>query len=231
VRRRGFTLIELLVVIAIIAILAAILFPVFAKARAKARQAACLSNVKQITLAFMMYVSDYDECFPDDDYIPGSPYACGPPCYNECWWRFKVQPYVKNWRLFNCPMGYNEGATPGSYYIQYCDEYGVNANLVPRGAPGVSLARIDRAADVALLGDSCHWQWTVCNGLPLAYPNPRIKQLSGYGLGCGLVGKPQYVLDELTRHMGGSNVGFADGHSKWRNARDIAANIPTLAGP
>jgi len=63
-RRKGFTLIELLVVIAIIAILAAILFPVFAKAREKARQASCQSNLKQITLAFLMYASDYDEAYP-----------------------------------------------------------------------------------------------------------------------------------------------------------------------
>src|SRR5436853_4751504 len=63
-RNRGFTLIELLVVIAIIAILAAILFPVFAQAREKARAAACLSNTKQIALAFTMYTQDYDECTP-----------------------------------------------------------------------------------------------------------------------------------------------------------------------
>jgi len=62
--RKGFTLIELLVVIAIIAILAAILFPVFARAREKARQTSCLSNVKELGLGLMMYVQDYDECFP-----------------------------------------------------------------------------------------------------------------------------------------------------------------------
>jgi len=236
-RQSGFTLIELLVVIAIIAILAAILFPVFARARSKARQASCMSNLRQITLAFMMYVQDYDEVFPHDEYVSGSPYGCGPPCYNECWWRFRVQPYVKNWNLFNCPEGYMTNA--GSYYIQYTDEYGVNGYLVPRltwngaptGASVVSLARVGRPAEVALVGDSCHWQWTVCNGLPLAYPNPRIGNLPGYGLGCGLVGKPQWVLDQLTRHNGGSNIGFADGHVKWRSGRDIAANIPTLAGP
>ena len=229
-RRRGFTLIELLVVIAIIAILAAILFPVFAKAREKARQASCLSNVKQITLSFMMYVQDYDESFPNDDYIPGSPYACGPPCYNECWWRFKVQPYAKNWNVFNCPSGYMEAAGAGSYYIQYTDEYGVNANLIPRNAPGMALARIDRPAELALIGDSTHWQWTVCNGLPLAYPNPRIKKLWTISF-CGLIGQPQNILDQLTRHNGGSNIGFADGHSKWRNAHDIQAKIPSLANP
>src|SRR5436305_1411609 len=70
--RRGFTLIELLVVIAIIAILAAILFPVFAQAREKARQAMCLSNLKQIGNGFMMYVQDYDEIFPPTDYDVGA---------------------------------------------------------------------------------------------------------------------------------------------------------------
>ena len=69
-RKRGFTLIELLVVIAIIAILAAILFPVFARAREKARQSSCLSNVKQIGLGMMMYVQDYDERFPTLYYTP-----------------------------------------------------------------------------------------------------------------------------------------------------------------
>jgi prepilin-type N-terminal cleavage/methylation domain-containing protein/prepilin-type processing-associated H-X9-DG protein len=95
--RRGFTLIELLVVIAIIAILAAILFPVFAKAREKARQSSCLSNVKQIGLAVMQYKQDYDECWPWE-------------LYNVTWqptvplgWGGEIGPYVKNSQIFMCP--------------------------------------------------------------------------------------------------------------------------------
>ncbi len=92
-RHRGFTLIELLVVIAIVAILAAILFPVFARAREKARQASCLSNVKQIGLATMMYVQDYDETYPAHRSGPTADYD----------WPTPIVPYVKNGQLFACP--------------------------------------------------------------------------------------------------------------------------------
>ncbi len=101
-RRIGFTLIELLVVIAIIAILAAILFPVFARAREKARQITCASNLKQMGLAFFMYASDYDETFPMA-YL----------------WKTRLQPYIRNKEINRCPsrkdlpwyygQGYNIG--------------------------------------------------------------------------------------------------------------------------
>lgn len=92
--RRGFTLIELLVVIAIIAILAAILFPVFAKAREKARQSSCLSNTKQIALSILQYAQDYDERFPQTYFSPSTG--------NQCW-AMVVMPYVKNQQVFDCP--------------------------------------------------------------------------------------------------------------------------------
>jgi prepilin-type N-terminal cleavage/methylation domain-containing protein/prepilin-type processing-associated H-X9-DG protein len=98
----AFTLIELLVVIAIIAILAAILFPVFAQAREKARSISCLSNFKQVGLAVLMYVQDYDETVPDVD-------SCGfaGPCYVQYpadqAWTMVIQPYIKNWQVYRCP--------------------------------------------------------------------------------------------------------------------------------
>src|SRR6266853_1824422 len=109
-RRYGFTLIELLVVIAIIAILAAILFPVFAQARAKARQASCTSNVKQLSLGFMMYVQDYDETFPYWNW--GDSFGSGSrtPNHFESFWINAIYPYVKNGQVFACPSS-NDQAT------------------------------------------------------------------------------------------------------------------------
>src|SRR5476651_491034 len=97
-QKYAFTLIELLVVIAIIAILAAILFPVFAKAREKARQTQCASNLKQMALAEMQYVQDYDEIFPNQ----GIEYS-------------GLVPYTKSTQIFVCPDDKNGNANAGGY--------------------------------------------------------------------------------------------------------------------
>jgi prepilin-type N-terminal cleavage/methylation domain-containing protein/prepilin-type processing-associated H-X9-DG protein len=98
-KRRGFTLIELLVVIAIIAILAAILFPVFAQAREKARQASCVSNINQMVKAAIMYQQDYDGFYPQLHLSPGP----RPGTFEIRYWHILLHPYVKNWQVYRCP--------------------------------------------------------------------------------------------------------------------------------
>ncbi|MBM3473900.1 MAG: DUF1559 domain-containing protein [Armatimonadetes bacterium] len=119
-KRLGFTLIELLVVIAIIAILAAILFPVFAKAREKARETSCTSNVKQLALGFLMYAADYDQKFPGQTLAryPGGPtgYPQDACCVerNIAW--MVIMPYLKNNQILRCPSeddtAFTRPATP-----------------------------------------------------------------------------------------------------------------------
>ncbi len=126
---RGFTLIELLVVIAIIAILAAILFPVFSRARAKARQTACLSNVKQIGLALEMYCQDYDEAYPVVDHATG---------YG--WWA-PLYPYVKNAQVFRCPAYKAGAAEPSSdYALNGLFAHGVSQSFFQDAAGQISIA-------------------------------------------------------------------------------------------
>src|SRR5579871_4306181 len=143
-KRNAFTLIELLVVIAIIAILAAILFPVFAQAREKARQASCLSNTKQINLASQMYTQDYDEMFvinhydsanAGDNFGNGNNYADLPFTY---WWPRLLQPYFKSWGIFACPSCggdagvFSGGANSWIFNYQLFATYGYNyVNLSP----------------------------------------------------------------------------------------------------
>jgi prepilin-type N-terminal cleavage/methylation domain-containing protein/prepilin-type processing-associated H-X9-DG protein len=137
--KQGFTLIELLVVIAIIAILAAILFPVFAKAREKARATTCTSNEKQLGLAFQQYTQDYDECYPVDN--NGG---------NLNGWAGQLFPYVKSYNSFACP----DDSTVVSQY-RYVDSYAMNANLMA-GAPGAAnpysvLGKLTSPASTVLL--------------------------------------------------------------------------------
>src|SRR6187551_568249 len=111
--RRGFTLIELLVVIAIIAILAAILFPVFARARENARRSSCMSNLKQIGIGFMMYSQDYDEKYPlSFSYRPVAPdtgtWGSNASGYYWFWYQL-IYPYTKSFQLFRCPNGDQSG--------------------------------------------------------------------------------------------------------------------------
>ncbi len=210
--RHGFTLIELLVVIAIIAILAAILFPVFAKAREKARQSSCANNVKQMVLGHLQYVQDYDEKFTDDSAIPGNPVPVG----GICSWRFKIQPYIKNWQVFGCPSGETQRDW-SSTSVQGQGSYGFNTWLA-----NASLGSIANPAERLLQSDTRHWAIPSCWPGNVGYPTAG----SGYSP-CGAGAQANWT-DAHTRHNGGSNLGFVDGHMKWRSAGDIIGNANAL---
>ncbi len=124
-KRRGFTLIELLVVIAIIAILAAILFPVFAKAREKARGASCSANAKQVALGWMMYMQDYDGWYPT-----ARQNMIGPPL-GYATWRYIIEPYLKNTQMFTCPS--RPGTRGEMDYPGYEQSWDVRANYCCNG--------------------------------------------------------------------------------------------------
>jgi prepilin-type N-terminal cleavage/methylation domain-containing protein/prepilin-type processing-associated H-X9-DG protein len=177
-KHRAFTLIELLVVIAIIAILAAILFPVFAQARAKARQAVCLSNLKQIGLANMMYAQDYDEQFAG-----GWSYAANNDCgvglsllQQSSYWRVVLQPYIQKYMGANATNTWDmTGASRTNVYqcpqnaiddsMKAVTSYGANADEGMQGAPwlggkcgdgifGKPLASIQSPASLAMFADA-----------------------------------------------------------------------------
>jgi len=226
-KHRGFTLIELLVVIAIIAILAAILFPVFARAREKARQASCLSNIKQITNAAMMYVQDYDETLPPGLYGGAGPNA-GPILqlagYRDA--RDLVYPYVKNEQVFCCPSGEVGRTTSGNYGFnrRIC---GYTSTSPPE--PVTRLADLLAPADKYLCFDSGAY---LIHERYVTYPSGSFWYVPGTALGRS----PSSLSPPLSttwrvkdwqygRHNQGINIGFCDGHAKWLSGPTVAGDL------
>lgn len=216
--RRAFTLIELLVVIAIIAILAAILFPVFARAREKARQASCLSNVKQITLGFLMYVQDYDEMMLC--------YARG--WYNNPPWTFwphQLQPYIKNWQVYRCPSSMYAG--PMNYQGEYYPErpsYHFATWYWNRTANPPSLAMIQRPAEKMMISDGSH---PALGDNPPYRPWLAARECAQWTCGRMIATTRKWECI----HNEGNNIGFADGHAKWVRDLEIERQITWATNP
>jgi len=175
-RAKGFTLIELLVVIAIIAILAAILFPVFAQAREKARQISCLSNDKQMGLAFMQYVQDNDEDFPAGNLgnnntaqiapNTGTPGAGSLANQFGEGWSVAIYPYVKSNGLYKCADDSTSVATNGTG-TYYPVSYFMNSNIAV-GGTGVSDAQFNAVASTVVVGECTGVQSLLGGGPALA---------------------------------------------------------------
>ena len=222
-KRTGFTLIELLVVIAIIAILAAILFPVFARAKAKAKQASCSSNLKQIGLAIMMYASDYDSVYP-----PNWTGRCAAPGWD---WMEITQPYSKNWNLYMCPSASLGGQSPEGMSIQAC-AIGLGRSFVGRrGGYALNCGRTDDPAfaDQLGLGPGSNSNWNPKKEDVIRFPADIIMVIETSNIGCAMFcgsghagWRAPWVANYTSdRHNGGCNITFADGHVKWMSKQAI----------
>jgi prepilin-type N-terminal cleavage/methylation domain-containing protein/prepilin-type processing-associated H-X9-DG protein len=203
---RGFTLIELLVVIAIIALLAAILFPVFARARENARKSSCSNNLKQIGLGVAQYVQDYDETMPIMPYNSNAGPGLG-------WF---LNPYTKSPQLWRCPSHTSAGALNTTNYVN--PSYGYNSYFFANGATGFparALADIRSAATVAVSFDQWDGAWFIMDHCGAAGPADRIG------------GNPLSV-NARTRdgHLNSGNFLYADGHVKAMQSGKI--QIETL---
>jgi prepilin-type N-terminal cleavage/methylation domain-containing protein/prepilin-type processing-associated H-X9-DG protein len=208
-RGKGFTLIELLVVIAIIAILAAILFPVFARAREKARQTSCLSNVKQIGLGLLMYAQDFDEALPATYqwYVQGSDW----PLYS---WRSCINPYVKNAQLHTCPSDASGPGDPQEPAVFPHVSYGANENVMPgaRGTFDGSIGQITMPAETMMIFDAWSANTWCADGNWFG-----IRHDTCYG------GRASGIRNDgadISRHIGGFNACLCDGHAKWYKGGD-----------
>jgi prepilin-type N-terminal cleavage/methylation domain-containing protein/prepilin-type processing-associated H-X9-DG protein len=204
--RKGFTLIELLVVIAIIAILAAILFPVFARAREKARQSNCLSNLKQLMTGVLMYAQDYDENYPEAVVGALSPYNTpdgttvtdGMMPWPQC-----IFPYVKNVQIYNCPSVATGWDGDDSFWDV---SYAINMR-----AAGLAQAKVEYVSETMFLADAEGGDED---------SNPNNGEGMGLYPGSGLGG-----WDHIPgRHNEGANCGFCDGHGKWMKVSNIPSS-------
>ena len=248
-RVNAFTLIELLVVIAIIAILAAILFPVFARARENARRASCQSNLKQIGLGVMQYAQDFDETVPMGFY---SDPTKGTPAVS---WVRALDPYIKEYNVFRCPANtkdpFEAWSNPSYAFFanqQYLPSYGWNFNyLFPSAYNGsscatarpVKLAEIAKVSETVMTADTKNLGPDDAPLISYALESPAIQTapdvcnwFRGAGWGTGSSADNPTAQGQPSgsgatghfspRHLEGGNVAFMDGHVKWMTPGRLA---------
>ena len=251
-QRKAFTLIELLVVIAIIAILAAILFPVFAQARDKARSIACLSNTKQLALGVIQYSQDYDELLPVAGY--------NAQCRGR--WQWQIYPYVKNQQVFTCPnisqrpwvattnnnftcpnsgqtglvVGQNDkGGYGWSYALQ--GDNGNGASSLDN-APGYALASIQKPADTIIIGETGFVpNVAAASGWAMMAFDPRLTATAAGFAQPGLLAQGRHNTEQTFTMQGMPvpirgrlNLVFLDGHAKNLSLGQLFEVAPVVGG-
>jgi len=227
--RRGFTLVELLVVLSIVFLLAALLFPVVARAKDRARQASCYGNLRQIGLALRMYVEDNDERLPTYIVTTPLPPPNGRTPSGSWYWNEILYAYHRSQQVFYCPAGVRNGNPPNPLG----GHYGANTQVL-RGMP-VSIAVVAYPTTTYVFMDAGSFSMD-----PTYYTLPgqlvSIRYLAGMGDDTGP--KPALVPSlpklywndyEHGRHLGGVNMCFVDGHVKWMRPRTILAEAKTPA--
>ncbi len=207
---RAFTLIELLVVIAIIAILAAILFPVFAQAREKARQTACLSNMKQVGLGLTMYTQDWDEILPPGNTVNDFGAAKAPANFLG-----SIIPYTKNKQIFYCPSSVAAESVGYDKKTYACTELSCSSYQGNGVVMGRSLSTMPAPADIVYL-DENQFRWNQ------AWLRPQLTdakkgQYTWWHWNQGIGKTEQYS----NVHSGGGNLVFVDGHAKYKSIKAL----------
>jgi len=258
--RKGFTLIELLVVIAIIAILAAILFPVFAQAREKARTASCLSNIKQVSLSWQMYIQDYDETMVPAFTYDGTGAGVG---VTQIWWPKLQDPYVKSWAIYRCPSAPDPsaifGGGPFAWWANQMRLGNIGYNYLGLSiwldcnvqlTVGVSLAAVGKPSQTVAFVDSAYEPspgQSISNtnrGFSVVqapaqyaaiYPAPRTCTYyngtnGGWDWPVATTPRPYSIGWTIDRHSLGMNVGWVDGHAKYMKYQALAAGTNFAPG-
>lgn len=213
---KGFTLIELLVVIAIIAILSGIIFPVFNAAREKARITTCQTNLKQLSLACMMYADDNNKHYPPLTYLKTTwhPWYSEGVLYNQ---------YINNANLFLCPNGYLDSEI-GALNSASIMNYTPNVEMMPYNSKGAKYTKIKAPSNVILIYEGSkyymkfsHWSNRGTSDL----------YLPGWGKAKNVKSKVTFTIDGMQedymngRHNEGINIAYCDGHTEWMKSKEI----------
>lgn len=233
-RNRGFTLIELLVVIAVIAILAAIMFPVFSTAKGTAQKASCASNMKQTGTALMMYTQDHNDSFSHCTYKAGS-YTVSAHDWGKWFWMFTARPYISN-----KPADFNQGTPSSNIFV--CPSRPVYHALTRTGQIyalyaglaqewGLTYGKVTDRAGKSVNGYAMWCSYTINEHIPYSswklrmWESPSSSFLLFEGKDTEMTGDQLYDKFNYNAHRGGTNIVYMDGHVKW--SKSDYSGVPT----